>query len=94
MVSHVKGHQDRLKRKKQGTMAETLNIKADKIVGKHASIPKSIYIRNIIMAVYINKTYIPNNIRRELRNHCGSQEAAIFLKRKYKWTQHTLDDIK
>ena len=55
MVSYVKGHQDRLKRKEQRTMSETLNIKANKIIGKHASIPKSIHIRNTIMAVYINK---------------------------------------
>ena len=74
-------------------MAETLNIKADKIIGKHASIPKSIYIRNTIMVVYINKTYILNKIRREIINHCGVQEAARFLKEKYKWTQQTLDDF-
>ena len=36
-------------------MAETLNIKADKIIGKYASISKSIHIRNTIMVVYINK---------------------------------------
>ena len=65
-------------------MAETLNIKADKIIGKHASIPKSIYIRNTIMVVYTNKTYILNKIRREIINHCGVQEAARFLKEKYK----------
>ena len=53
-VSHVKGHQYRLKRQEQRTMTETLNIKAGKIIGKHASIPKAIHIRNTIMAVYIN----------------------------------------
>ena len=84
MVFYDKGHQDRLKRKEQHTMVDTLNIKADKIIGKHTIIPKSIHIRKTIMSVYINKTYIPNNIRREIRNHCGVQEAARFLKEKYK----------
>ena len=46
------------------------------------------------MAVYINKTYIPNNIRKEIRTHCGAQEAARYLKAKYRWTQQILDDIK
>ena len=45
------------------------------------------------MAVYIQKKYIPNNIRQEIRSHCGAQEAASFLKEKYKWKQETLDNI-
>ena len=45
------------------------------------------------MAVYINKIYIPNNIRKEIRTDCGSQEAARYLKAKYRWTQQILDDI-
>ena len=64
-------------------MVENLN----KIIGKNVTTPKSIHIRNTFMVVYINKTYILNNIRREIRPHCGAQEAARFLKNKYHWTQ-------
>ena len=42
-VNHVRGHQDEKKRKEQLTMAENLNIMADKIIGKNASNPKSKY---------------------------------------------------
>ena len=45
------------------------------------------------MAVYINKTYTPNNIKNEIRTHYGTQEVARFLKEKYRWTQQILDDI-
>ena len=50
-------------------MAENLYIMADKIIGKNASHPKSIHIRNTPMAIYIQMTYIPNNIRKEIRSH-------------------------
>ena len=71
---------DLKKRKDQLTMAENLNIVADKIIGKNASHPKSIHIRNTPMVVYIQITYIPNNIRKEIFSHCGAQDAARFLK--------------
>ena len=74
-------------KKDQLIMVENLNIKVDKIIGKNVSTPKSIHIRNTSMAVYINKTYILKNVRREIRPHCGVQEAARFLKNKYHWTQ-------
>ena len=45
------------------------------------------------MVVYINKTYTPHNIRKEIRTHCGALEAVHFLKSKYRWTQQILDDI-
>ena len=92
-VKHIRGHQDKKKRKEQLTMAENLNIMANKIIGKNASNPKSIHIQNTPMVVYIHKTYIPNNIRKEIRSHCGAQDAARFLKEKYRWTQQTLDNI-
>ena len=92
-VHHVRGHQDKKKRKEQLTMAEKLNIMADKIIGKNATNPKPLHIQNIPMAVYIQKKDIPNNIRKEIRAHCGAQEAASFLKEKYKWKQQTLDNI-
>ena len=41
-VNHVRGHQDKKKRKEQLTMAKEMNIMADKIIGKNASNPKSI----------------------------------------------------
>ena len=81
------------KRKEQCTMAKNLNIIADRMIGNNASNPKSIHIRNTPMAVYIRKTYIPNNIRKEIRSHRGSQDAARFLKDKYRLTQQTLDNI-
>ena len=62
-VNHVRGNQDKNKRKDQLTMAEKLNIMADKIIDKNTSNPKSIHIQNTLMTVYIQKTYIPNNIR-------------------------------
>ena len=43
-------------------MAENLNIKVDMIIGNLSSTQNCIYICNISMADYINKTYIPNNI--------------------------------
>ena len=67
-------------------MVDNLNIKVDRIIGKNTSIPKSIHNRNNPMAIYINKTYIPNNIRKEIRTHCGAQETARSLKEKYRWT--------
>ena len=66
---------------------------ADKIIGKNANNPKSIHIQNTPMAVYIRKHYTPNNIRKEIRSHCGAQEAAKFLKEKFSWTHQTLDNI-
>ena len=71
-VTYVRGHQDKNKRKEQHTMVENLNIMADKIIGKNTSHPKPIHIRNTPMAVYIHKIYIPNNIRKEIRSHCGA----------------------
>ena len=92
-VNHIRGHQDKKKRKEQLTMAEEMNIMADKIIGKNASNPKSIQIQNTPTAVYIQKTYISNNIRKIIRSHCGFQDAARFLKEKYRWSQQTLDNI-
>ena len=92
-VNHVRGHQDKKKRKEQLTMAENLNIMADKIIEKNASIPKSIHIQNTPMSVYIQENYIPNIIRKEIRSHCGAQDAARFIKEKYRRTQQTLDNI-
>ena len=74
-------------------MAENLNIKVDMIIGKNISISKSIHIRNTPMVVYINKTYIPNNIRKEIRAHYWTEEVARFLKAKYRRTQQILGDI-
>ena len=45
------------------------------------------------MAVYIQKAYISDNIRREIRSHCGAQYAARLFKEKYRWTQQMLDNI-
>ena len=45
------------------------------------------------MAVYIQKAYISDNIRREIRPHCGAQYAARLFKEKYRWTQQILDNI-
>ena len=39
-VNHIRGHQDKKKRKEQLTMAEKLNIMADTIIEKNASISK------------------------------------------------------
>ena len=83
MVTHIRGHQDKKKMKEQLIMAESLNIMADGIIGKNASTPKSIHIRRTPMAIYTNKTYIPNNIRNGIQSHCGSQSATRFLKEKY-----------
>jgi len=74
-------------------MAEKLDIMADRIIDKNATNPKPLHIQNTPMTVYIQKKYIPNNIRKEIRAHCGAQEAARFLKEKYKWKQQTLDNI-
>ena len=74
-------------------MAENLNIIADNIIGKNASRRKSIHIQNTLVAVYIHKTYIPNNVRKEIRSHCAVQDAARLLKEKYNWTQQNLDNI-
>ena len=63
-VTHFKGRQDRKKRKDQRIIAENLDIKVDRIIGKNASTSKFIHIRNTPIVVYINKTYIPNNIRK------------------------------
>ena len=49
--------------------------------------------QNTPMAVYIRKNYTPNNIRKEIRSHCGAQEVAKFLKEKFSWTHQTLDNI-
>ena len=92
-VTHVKGHQDRKKRKDKRIMEENLNIKADKIIEKHTSISKYIHICNTPIAVYVNNTYTPNNIKNEIKTHYGTQEVARFLKEKYRWTQQILDDI-
>ena len=45
-----------MKIKKQRTIAETLNINTDRIIGRNASTPKSIHVRNNAITVYINKT--------------------------------------
>ena len=82
-VTYVRGHQDKKKRKEQNTIVEKQNIMADKIIGKYTSHLKPIHIRNTPMVVYIHKIYIPNNIRKETRSHCGAQDAARFLKGKY-----------
>ena len=60
-------------------MADNLNIQVDRIIGKNASISKSIHIRNAPMAVYIDKIYIPNNIRKEIRTHYGSQRGIASI---------------
>ena len=93
MSNDTKIERKKKKRKDQRTMTENLNIKVDRIIGKNASIPKSIHIRNIPISVYINKTYIPNNISKEIRTHSETHERARFLKTKHRWTQQILDDI-
>ena len=59
-VHHVRGQQDKKKRREQPAMAEKINIMTDKIIGKNATTLKPIHIQNTLLAVkknqYKNKT--------------------------------------
>ena len=78
-MKHVKGHQDKRVRKEKLTMAEKLNIKADKLIGAKASIPKRFNIKNTPFAVYVNNKFIPNNYVKEIRKHCGKTRATTYM---------------
>ena len=45
MVTHVRGHQDKRKRKGQHTMVENLNIMVDRMIGKNASNPNLLRVK-------------------------------------------------
>ena len=92
-MKHVKGHQDKRVRKEKLTMAERLNIKADKLIGAKASIPKRFNIKNTPFAVYVNNNFIPNNYVKEIRKHCGKTDAITYLINKYKWSKKTFNSI-
>ena len=78
MVKHVRGYQDRKKGSTHtGRKHEHPNRQNHR---KIVSIPKSTHICNTPMANYINKNFIPNNLREEIRTHYGAQGAEMFLK--------------
>ena len=88
---HIKKYHDNRKRKDQLTIAEKLNIKADRIIRERDCTPKPTNIRNTTIAVYVDN--IPNNYVKVIQNHCGTTDARKFMKDKCKWIQTTIDDI-
>ena len=74
-------------------MAEKLNIKADKLIGKKASIPKRFNIKNTPFAVYVNNNFIPNNYVKEMRKHCGKKYATAYMVKEYSWSKKTFNSI-
>ena len=82
--NYIRGHQDKKKRKEQLTMAEKLNIMADKNHRQKCKQPQ----------IDPHPKHQPNIIRKEIRSHYGTQDAARFIKGKYRWTQQALDNIK
>ena len=82
-MKHVRGHQDKRVRKENLTIAEKLNIKADRSIGEKVSIPKKMNRNNSSFAVYVSNKFIPNNFAKEIRQHCGKKEATVYMISKY-----------
>ena len=91
-INHVRSHQDKRKKKCNLTTAEHLNIAADERVGSTSSRPINSHM-NTQFAIYIDGNYIPNQYRNKIRSTSGENEARVFLKEKYQWTNRTIDSI-
>ena len=57
-INHIKGHQDEVKPNKDLTIAEQLNIDAEKIATTCAKIPINIHLSSDPFAIYIKGKYI------------------------------------
>ena len=58
---HVKGYENQRKQNQYLIIPETLNIKADQLIGPNTRVPLEKYILSIPMVMYINYKYTPNN---------------------------------
>ena len=74
-IDHVKGHVDRNTKKYQLTTPEQPYIQADLLCWEKAQPPIQTHILNTPIAVYIGKTYYPNNYAQVIRPHCGDEDA-------------------
>ena len=70
-----------------------LNVDADKIATENASIPKNTHISSATLIMYINNKYIHYKFDHSLRRLAHANDAAIFLRKKYKWNNNTFQNI-
>ena len=70
-----------------------LNVDADKIATENASIPKSTHISSAPLIMYINNKYIHCKFDHSLRRLAHANDAAMFLRKKYKWNNNTFQNI-
>ena len=92
-TKHIRGHQDRRRRKDLLRLVERLNIQSDHIIGANAIICKKINIKNNTIEVYVNKVYILNNYANIIKSHCRAQGTREFLQEKCQWTTITMKNI-
>ena len=55
-INHVKSHAEKIKKKEQFTLPETLKSKADEIITANAKQPINPYILDTPIAVYISQS--------------------------------------
>ena len=92
-IEHILGHQDDKVKYEKLSIKARLNVDADKIATKNASIPKNTHISSAPLIMYINNKYIHYKFDHSLRRLAHANDAAMFLRKKYKWTNNTFQNI-
>ena len=81
-IEHTLSHQDDLKKYEKLSIKARLNVDADKIATKNASIPKKYSPFSAPLIIYINNKYIHYNFDHNIRRYAHANDAKIFLRKK------------
>ena len=88
--NHVYGHRNEMTLSM--STQEYLNTIADKIASNNRTTPQQIHHPSLL-AVYVNKQYVPHNVPNFLLKHMYEEEAEEFMCSKYKWNKQECRQI-
>ena len=73
------GTKKKMKRKEQLSVAERTNMIVHNFISANAKIPKKMNNGDTLFAVYIDSRFIPNEFVKEIKNHFGKEDAAVYM---------------
>ena len=83
VINRIKGHQADVKPRKDLTIAEQLNVDADKIATTCAKIPINIHLPSAPFAIHIKRDYVHLPLYKRIREVSFEDDANKILQTKY-----------
>ena len=80
VINRIKGHQADVKLRKDRTIAEQLNVDADKIATTCAKIPINIHLPSAPFAIHIKRDYVHLPLYKRIREVSFEDDAKKFYK--------------